>query len=80
MSEDYSKATLNIRNQLVSKAKLAIDKCSSMKSFRVNFKRLVVKYQNPETKQEFHRGFNLADIETNPYWYIPNKRQTVRTT
>ena len=53
MSEDFSKATLNIQNQLVSNAKMAKDKCSSIKSFKVQYKQLVIKYENPDSKKIF---------------------------
>ena len=74
ISEDFSRATLDIRRQLVTKAKTAKDKCSSMKHFKVQYKRLIVTYENPDTGRLFYRGFNLSDIVDNPYWYLPNSR------
>ena len=71
MSEDFSKATLNVRSQLVMKAKLAKNNESSFTGFRVNYKRLVMKYISPATNGTYYRGFNLHDIQNNPYWYIP---------
>ena len=73
MSEAFSKATLNIRSQLVMKAKLAKNNESMITGFRVNYKRLVMKYTNPATNVPFYRGFNLQEIQNNPYWYIPRK-------
>ena len=43
VAEDYSKPTLAIRRQLLSAAKSVIDKCGHMKSFKITYKRLVVK-------------------------------------
>ena len=71
MSEDFSKATLNIRSQLITKAKLAQNNESSIINFRVRYKRLIIKYANPSTNAMFYRGFDLHEIESNPYWYIP---------
>ena len=77
VSEDFSKLTLSARNQLVMKAKQAINVCSAMKSFKLNYKTLVVKYENPETESVFFRGFSLLDVTDNPRWYIPKARQHV---
>ena len=71
MSEDFSKATLNVRSQLVMKAKQAKDNESSITGFRINYKRLIMKYINPATNNTYYRGFNLHDIQNNAYWYIP---------
>ena len=72
VSEDFSKPTLNIRQQLISAAKSAKDKCGPIKSFKINYRRLVVKYCNPETEKIFHKGFGISEVVNNPYWYIPN--------
>ena len=41
---------------------------------KITYKRLVVKYFNPESERTFFRGFGINDIVNNPYWYIPNPR------
>ena len=74
VAEDYSKATLSIRRQLVAKAKEAKDKCELVSSFSVNYRRLVVRYQNPTTQRMYSRGFNLSDILDNASWYAPSPR------
>ena len=78
ISEDFSKTTLAIRSELVTKAKIARNNCEHIKSFRVNYRRLVMKYENPTTKNTFFRGFNLSDISSNPAWYIPRFRNENR--
>ena len=69
IAEDYSKPTLNIRRQLVQNAKAAKDTNQNIDSFKVNIKRLVIKYINEAFKQTFFRGFNLEDIIGNPNWH-----------
>ena len=75
ISEDFSKTTLLIRNELVAKGKLAKNQSPLVKGFRVNYRRLVIKYEDPKNSVIFFRGFNLADTKLNPTWYLPNERK-----
>ena len=72
ISEDFSKPTLQIRSELVSKAKLVRDQHDFIKSFRLKHTRLILKYENPDNGNVFYRGFSISDIHTNPNWYLPN--------
>ena len=74
VAEDFSKATLAIRKQLVAKAKEAKSNCGQISSFRINYRRLVLRYQNPATQQIYSRGFNLCDILDDRNWYVPSPR------
>ena len=75
IAEDFSKPTLNVRKQLVSSAKLAREENTEIVSFRINYKRLVMKYMNNVTKQHYYRGFELEDILNNPRWHLSPKPQ-----
>ena len=66
LSDDFSKATLAVRKELVSRAKEAKECNDSIKNFRVNYRRLVVTYENKSTNATFFRGFNLEDICASP--------------
>ena len=78
ISEDFSKTTLTIRSELVAKAKIAKNNCKHIRNFRVNYRRLILKYEDPTTKNIFFRGFNLHDVSSNPAWYIPRLRNENR--
>ena len=68
LAEDYCKTTLDIRRQLVARGKEAKDSNDAVLSFRVNYKRLVLRCLNKSTNMTFFRGFNLS--ETNyPGWH-----------
>ena len=69
IAEDFSKPTLAVRRQLVQHAKMAKDKNPSIVSFKLNFKRLTVKYINSTTNQTYFRGFSLDDIGNNTNWH-----------
>ena len=73
MAQDFSKPTLELRSQLVNKAKIVMDKHSYIKGFKLNYKRLILKYENPETKSVYFRGFSLQDTQ-HPNWYAPTQR------
>ena len=75
VAEHYSKATLSI-SRLLNKAKEAKLNCQQVSSFKINHRRLVMRYQNPVTQQSYSRGFNLCDIVDNANWYIPSTRGT----
>ena len=72
IAEDFSKPTLQIRSELVSKAKIARDQHDFIKSFHLKHTRLILKYENPDNGSVFHRGFSISDIHMNPNWYLPN--------
>ena len=69
ITEDYSKPMLAIRRQLVDHAKIAKENNPSVVGFKLNFKRLVMKYINTATQQTYFKGFNLNDINNNNNWH-----------
>ena len=73
ISEDFSKYTLDIQRQLVASAKIAENKCGFIKGYKIKYKRLVIKYENPESKTIFFKGFNVSDVNTDPNWYLPKQ-------
>ena len=72
ISEDFSKPTLQIRSELVTKAKHVRDQHDFVKGFHLKHRRLILKYENPDNGNIFYRGFSISDIRTNPNWYLPN--------
>ena len=75
IAEDFSKVTLAVRNELVAKGKLAKSQSPLVKGFRVNYRRLLIKYEDPKNKAIFVKGYNLEDTKLNPTWYLPNERK-----
>ena len=73
ISEDFSKPTLQVRSELVTKAKVLREKHDYIKGFKLNYRRLSIKYENPESKTTFFRSFSLSDTRSNPNWYLPTK-------
>ena len=71
IAEDFSKATLDIRRQLVQKGKDAKSKLSSIQSFQVKYRRLVIKYLNTRTNRLFTWSFSLRDTEGSSNWFEP---------
>ena len=71
VSEDYSKATLELHKFLVKEAKLAKNTVDSLiKSFRITYRRVSLKFQKPTTNEEYFRSFSMKDIENNPHdWF-----------
>ena len=69
IAEDYSKPTLAVRRQLIHHAKTAKEKNPNIMGFKLNFKRLVIKYINKNTQQTYFRGFSLNEIEQNNNWH-----------
>ena len=81
ISEDYSKATLAIRRELVQKGNYAKEKCSRVQSFQVKYKRLVLKYVNPNSDKTFTWSYSLQDTEGRPNWFDPpqpNKSKSIQ--
>ena len=82
ISEDFSKQTLDVRRKLVECAKTAKEVNEDFTSFRINYKRLVVKYVNRNTNQTFFRGFNLNQVLETNNWHVitPHSRPTYSNT
>ena len=74
MAEDFSKETLSVRSELVNKAKVLKQTHEYIKGFKINYRRLVLKYENPDNHNIFYRSFSLADIHSSSNWYVPTKR------
>ena len=72
ISEDYSKTTLDIHRKLVSNAKDAKEKLSTIKSFRITYRRVTLRYELSAAQNSFFKSFNLKDIEDNNQWFMPN--------
>ena len=75
VSEDFSKPTLTIRRTLVSKAKSAKTACPQIKSFKLNYRHLVLQYEcdGNNGKYTYHKSFDLKDTQ-DPNWYLPRPR------
>lgn len=71
VSEDYSKETVNLHTLLRSKAKAAKEQNdSNLKSYKVTYRRLVVRYADPQTNWEYSKTFTIGNINENPTnWY-----------
>ena len=79
IAEDFSKPTLQIRNELIAKGKAIRDQHDFVKGFKLKFTRLSLKYENPDNKNIFYRSFSLSDIQSNPNWYLPKFRNQPNT-
>ena len=71
ITEDFSRATLDIRRELVIKGKEAKAKSPTVQSFQIKYKRLILKYLNPRTNKAFSWSFNLKDTKGSPKWFEP---------
>ena len=71
ISEDFSKATLAIRRELVRKGNMAKERCPAVQSFQIRYKRLVLKYLNRNTNRTFTWSFSIQDTEGSPKWFEP---------
>ena len=69
IAEDFSKATLDIRRELVNKGKDAKEKHPNVQSFQVKYKRLILKYVNPTTNKSFTWGYSLKDTQGGTNWF-----------
>ena len=69
VAEDYSKKTLEIHKILTNAAKTAKESLPSIKQFRITYRRVVLKYENPTSHSFFFKGFNLYDINKGPDWF-----------
>lgn len=59
---------------MVAKAKIARDKHQFIKGFRLNYRRITMKYENPDGKTTYFRSYGFSDILNDPNWYLPNNR------
>ena len=75
IAEDFSKTTLDIRGELVAKAKAAKNICTDVQGFRLSYRRLSLKYEDPVNKNVYYRSFSLSDILSNSQWYLPREKQ-----
>ena len=71
VAEDYSKATLAIRRELVNKGNDAKEKCPAVQGFQVKYKRLVLKYFNPILSKTMTWNYGIQDTEGSPRWFEP---------
>ena len=79
MSEDYSKETIHIHNQLRKHGKEAKefhfkDNNKAIKYYKVTYRRLVVTYTTNKHNSDaatFVRSFSLKYIQDNTNWSIP---------
>ena len=69
ISEDFSKATLDIRQKLVQKGKEAKEKLPEVQSFVIKYRRLVLTYLNSTNNKYFKWSFSLRDTEGSPRWF-----------
>ena len=82
MSEDFSKATIEIHKKLRKVAKDAKEfKFShpnmAITNFKVTYRRVILTYTTNKavkTAPTFNRGFSLPYIEGNNNWFIPQDR------
>ena len=80
VSEDYSKATLDVHKSLVQHAKDAkenkySDAVKAIVNFKVTYRRVLITYTTCKTDphaKKFTRSFSLDDIQGNSRWYIPH--------
>ena len=80
IAEDYSKPTLAVRRQLIQHAKKAKEQKSNIMGFKLNFKRLVIKYVNKKTQQTYFRGFSLHEIDQDNNWHESASKYHGRST
>ena len=77
ITEDFSRATLDIRRELVQKGKEAKAKCPQVQSFQIKYKRLLLKYLNPRTNKIFSWSFDVKDTRGSPKWFeLPNRNHS----
>ena len=69
MSEDYSKATLDIHRKLIEIAKESKKKNPNITSHKLTYRRITFRGQSPGSDRFIGRSFSLRDIEEDPHWY-----------
>ena len=83
MSEDFSKATIDIHKKLRREAKeakeLKFNHASlAITNFKVTYRRVTLTYttnKSMKTANTFIKSFSLRDIESNINWYVPQERK-----
>ena len=71
---NFSRATLEIRRELVQKGKEAKAKLPAVQSFQVKYRRLILKYFNSKTQKVFSWSFGMKDTKGSPNWFdIPSR-------
>ena len=84
-SEDFSKMTLEIHNQLRNHAKEAqqtMENDTAQKTgivhYKTTYRRIILTYQNKQntTSATFSKSFSLNYITSNKNWFIPSIRTT----
>ena len=74
IAEDFSKATLEIRRELVNKGKEAKAKFPAIQSYQIKYRRLTLKYFNSNTQKVFTWSFGIKDTQGSPNWFeLPNR-------
>ena len=77
MAEDFSRATLDIRRELVQKGKEAKAKLPAVQSFQLKYRRLILKYFNTKTQKVFSWSFSVKDTQGGPNWFdLPSRNHT----
>ena len=83
MSEDFSKATIDIHKKLRREAKEAKEvkfnhPNLAITNFKVTYRRVILTYTTNKaikTANTFNRSFSLRDIESNINWFVPQERK-----
>ena len=76
IAEDFSKATLAIRRELVNKGKEAKAKLPAVQSYQIKYRRLILKYFNSNTQRVFTWSFDIKDTQRSPNWFELPKRNS----
>ena len=75
ISEDFSKTTLLIRNELIAKGKLAKNQSQLVKGFRIKYRRLVIKYEDPKSKVVFSKDMTWRTHSRTQHGTYPMKER-----
>ena len=75
ISEDFSKYTLSVRKTLLASAKIAKSQCKEIKSFKLNYKRLVLQYERNDNGRmyTYYKSFAVTDVNQSN-WFLPKPR------
>ena len=77
ITEDFSRATLEICRELVQKGKEAKAKLPAIQSFQLKYRRLVLKYFNTKTQKVFSWSFSVKDTQGGPNWFdLPSRNHS----
>ena len=82
MSEDFSKATIEVHKKLRNIAKVAKesfnDKTIGILNYKVTYRRVTLTYttnKTIKTANTFSKSFSLENIEHDANWYVPKERK-----